>query len=405
MSDHVANSIAGKKPEPPLWGRALLRVAEHIGEGELVVRFSNGAERTVRAAKSGARAVLDVANPRAVRKLLFGGDIGFAEAYMAGDWTSPDLASVIEFGARNMEKLANGLRGKMPARALNWIKHRLRPNTKRGSKKNIAAHYDLGNEFYKRWLDETMTYSSALFERPGMSLAEGQRAKWQKLAEMLDLKPGLHVLEIGCGWGGFAIFLAKEYACRVTGLTLSEEQYAHARMAIAREGLSDKIDIRLQDYRDVQGTFDRIASIEMFEAVGEEHWPKFFEVVRERLVPGGIAGFQIITIDNDRFASYRKEADFIQLYIFPGGMLPSPDALKSAVNRAQLGFESVRTFALSYAETLKRWREEFDAHWQEIAPLGFDERFKRMWDYYLACCEGGFRAGAINVGQFKLTRS
>ena len=404
MTDLTPRQIAGAV-KPPLWGRVLVRLAKRIGEGELVLRFTNGAERRISAAKSGARAVLDVANPRMLRKLLTGGDVGLAESYMAGDWTSPDLASVIEFGVRNTERLTATLAGLAPVRLAHWLRHKLKPNNKRGSKKNIAAHYDLGNEFYKRWLDETMTYSSALFERPDMSLADAQRAKWQKMAEMLDLKPGQHVLEIGCGWGGFAMFLAREHGCRVTGLTLSQEQYAHARLAIAREGLSDRIDIRLQDYRDVQGTFDRVASIEMFEAVGEEHWPRFFNIVRERLVKGGVAALQIITIANDRFSRYRTEPDFIQLYIFPGGMLPSPDALKDAVTRAQLGFESVRTFALSYAETLKRWRELFDERWQEIAPLGFDERFKRMWDYYLACCEGGFRAGNISVGQFRLTRT
>jgi cyclopropane-fatty-acyl-phospholipid synthase len=389
---------------PPLWGRAVVRAASEIAEGELVLRFANGAERTISAARDGARAVLDVARDRVWRRMILGGEVGIAEAFMDGDWTSPDLAAVFEFAARNTERLTGAITGLAPLQWMNTLSHKLRSNTKRGSRRNIAAHYDLGNAFYSQWLDPTMTYSSAVFERPDMTLEEAQRVKWQRLAETLDLAPGMRVLEIGCGWAGFAIFAAREYGVHVTGITLSHQQYAYARNAVSKAGLSDKIDIQLIDYRDVQGQFDRIASIEMFEAVGEEHWPTYFEVVRERLKPGGIAGLQIITIEDGRFERYRSAADFIQLYIFPGGMLPSPAVLETAARKQGLGFETVRTFALSYAETLRRWRESFDASWPSIQPLGFDERFKRMWDYYLASCEGGFRAGSIDVGQFRLTR-
>jgi cyclopropane-fatty-acyl-phospholipid synthase len=238
-----------------------------------------------------------------------------------------------------------------------------------------------------------------------MSLEQAQRNKWRRIAEELDLAPGNHILEIGCGWGGFAMFAAREYGARVTGLTLSQEQFDFARAAVTREGLGNLVDIRIQDYRDIQGSFDRIVSIEMFEAIGERQWGQFFEVCRERLRPGGIAALQIITIADERFDAYRRSPDFIQLYIFPGGMLPSPSALDVSARSAGLGLETLRTFALSYADTLKEWRDRFDAAWPKIAPLGFDERFKRMWDYYLAYCEGGFRAGAIDVGQFKLTRT
>jgi cyclopropane-fatty-acyl-phospholipid synthase len=312
---------------------------------------------------------------------------------------------VFEFAARNMNKLAGTLNGMAPIQWLNAMRHKAHANTRRGSRRNIAAHYDLGNAFYSQWLDPTMTYSSAVFERADMTLEEAQRAKWQKLAECLALKPGLHILEIGCGWGGFAIYAAREYGCKVTGITLSHEQLAYARKAVEVAGLSDRIDIQLIDYRDVQGEYDRIASIEMFEAVGEEHWPTYFKVVRERLKPGGVAGLQIITINEARFETYRRIPDFIQLYIFPGGMLPSPTALEAVSKKAGLGFETARTFGLSYAETLRRWRECFDARWPNIAPMGFDDRFKRMWQYYLASCEGGFRAGSIDVGQFRLTRA
>ncbi|HTQ13577.1 MAG TPA: cyclopropane-fatty-acyl-phospholipid synthase family protein [Rhizomicrobium sp.] len=390
---------------PPFWGRAVMRATSNITEGELVLRFANGAERTISAARDGARAVLDVARDRVWRRLMLGGEIGIAEAFMDGDWTSPDLAAVFEFAARNTGRLKGALAGLAPLQWMNMLRHRMRANTRAGSRRNIAAHYDLGNAFYSQWLDPTMTYSSAVFERDDMSLEDAQRNKWRKLAEMLELRPGMRVLEIGCGWAGFAMFAAREYGAHVTGITLSHEQYAYGRNAVSKAGLADLIDIQLVDYRDVEGQFDRVASIEMFEAVGEEHWPVYFEVVRERLKPGGIAGLQIITIDDGRFDSYRRSADFIQLYIFPGGMLPSPGALEQASARQGLGFETVRTFALSYAETLRRWRETFDARWPTIQPLGFDERFKRMWDYYLASCEGGFRAGSIDVGQFRLTRA
>jgi cyclopropane-fatty-acyl-phospholipid synthase len=407
----MANHSRGNLPpkchliRPPLWGNLMARAVSDIAEGELVLRFTNGAERTIKTAQDGARAVLHVARARSFRRLLLGGEIGLAESYMDGDWTSPDLASVFEFGARNMHKLADTLTGIAPLEWTRMMTHRLRANTRKGSRKNIAAHYDLGNAFYSQWLDPTMTYSSAVFERPDQSLEDAQRNKWRKLAQMLDLREGMHILEIGCGWGGFAMFAAKEYGCKITGITLSTEQLAFARKAAEEAQLSHLADFRLIDYRDVQGSFDRIVSIEMFEAVGEEHWPSYFQVVRDRLKPGGVAALQIITVEDRRFEDYRGQVDFIQMYIFPGGMLPSPSILKREAARQGLGFETARTFALSYAETLRRWREMFDARWETIQPLGFDERFKRMWDYYLASCEGGFRAGNIDVGQFRLTRA
>jgi cyclopropane-fatty-acyl-phospholipid synthase len=303
-----------------------------------------------------------------------------------------------------MHRLADTLTGIAPLEWARMMTHKLRANTRKGSRRNIAAHYDLGNAFYSQWLDPTMTYSSAVFENPNQSLEDAQRNKWRKLAQMLDLREGMHVLEIGCGWGGFAMFAAREYGCRVTGITLSTEQLAFAKKAAAEAQFSHLVDFQLIDYRDVSGSFDRIVSIEMFEAVGEEHWPSYFRVVRDRLKPGGVAALQIITVEDRRFEEYRGQVDFIQMYIFPGGMLPSPSALKREAAQQGLGFETARTFALSYAETLRRWREVFDARWETIQPLGFDERFKRMWDYYLASCEGGFRAGSIDVGQFRLTR-
>src|ERR1700759_4436391 len=278
---------------PPLWGNLMARTVSDIAEGELVLRFTNGAERTIKAAQDGARAVLDIAKARSFRRMLLGGEIGFAESYLDGDWTSPDLASVFEFGSRNMNKLAGTLTGIAPLEWARMVTHKLRSNTRKGSRKNIAAHYDLGNAFYSQWLDPTMTYSSAVFENPDQNLEDAQRNKWRKLADMLDLKEGMHILEIGCGWGGFAMFAAREYGCKVTGITLSTEQLAFAKKAAEEAQLSHLLDFQLIDYRDVLGTYDRIVSIEMFEAVGEEHWPAYFKTIRDRLKPGGVAALQI----------------------------------------------------------------------------------------------------------------
>jgi cyclopropane-fatty-acyl-phospholipid synthase len=285
------------------------------------------------------------------------------------------------------------------------LRHLARRNTRRGSRRNIAFHYDLGNDFYALWLDPGMTYSSAVFDAAGQSLQDAQDAKYRRLAESLDLKPGHHVLEIGCGWGGFAMTAARDYGCRVTAITLSGEQRRYAEERVRRAGLSDRIEVRLQDYRDVTGRFDRIASIEMFEAVGEERWPIFFNTVRERLKPGGVAGLQVITIEDGRYEAYQRSADFIQRYIFPGGMLPSPSALAAAIDRAGLTLNNVFAFGPSYAETLAAWQGRFQRAWPQIRQLGFDGRFKRLWEFYLAYCEAGFRAGAIDVAHYRIERA
>ena len=349
-------------------------------------------------------AVIQVNRWRAVRKFLTEGDVGFLETYLDGDWQSPQLADVVEWAVLNAKGLgAHSLRS-LISRLRHRLAHLLNANTKAGSRRNIAAHYDLGNAFYAQWLDPTMTYSSAYFAKPGQSLPEGQIEKYRRIAKLLDLKPEHHVLEIGFGWGGFAEFAVKEYGCRLTGLTLSREQLNFAGRRLQAQGLSDKVDLRFEDYRDVRGTFDRIASIEMFEAVGEAHWPRYFDTVRDRLAKGGAAALQIICIAEERFERYRKGSDFIQRYIFPGGMLPSVERLRGQCDRARLQLHDAIMFGDSYAETLRAWRDRFLAAWSTIEPLGFDERFRRMWEMYLAYCEGGFRANAINVGQFKLVR-
>ena len=387
----------------PLWRRVAEAWASGISHGQFHLTFPDGSTRSYSGRMPGPSATLRIERPRTVWRLIFGGELGFAEAFMDGDWSTPDLTALMEFGLVNQEALDAPLRASLPMRLATVLRHRINANTRRGARRNIAYHYDLGNEFYARWLDQTMTYSSALFEGRDMSLVEAQRAKYQRIIDQLALKPGDRVLEIGCGWGGFAEAAARAGAS-VTGLTISEEQARYARARIEAAGLAERVDVRLQDYRDVTGTFDKVVSIEMFEAVGEENWPVYFDAIRERLAAGGLAVIQVITIANERFAEYRRSIDFIQRYIFPGGMLPSPDALAGAVARSGLALKASHFFGASYAETLKRWNDQFMAVWPAIAGLGFDERFQRMWRYYLNSCEACFLTGATDVGQFVIAR-
>ena len=386
--------------------QGFLNILGRLIAGQLTVVLPDGATYELTSnATTLPHAVIRVRRWRALRRLTARGDLGFVESYLDGDWESPDLADVIELAARNYESWNLSRRQGVFYRLVNRVAHLLHDNTKRGSRRNIAAHYDLGNDFYRQWLDPTMTYSSAYFATPDQSLSDGQIEKYRRIARMLDLKPEHHILEVGFGWGGFAEYAVKTHGCRLTGVTLSKEQLKFAGTRLQREGLTERVELRLQDYRDVTGTFDRIASIEMFEAVGESHWPDYFRMVRDRLAKGGAAALQIITIADSRFDTYRRRADFIQRYIFPGGMLPSVDALKREFSDAKLQLAEAELFGDSYAKTLHLWRDRFLAAWKNIEPLGFDERFRRMWEMYLAYCEGGFRASTLNVGQFKLLKS
>jgi cyclopropane-fatty-acyl-phospholipid synthase len=333
-----------------------------------------------------------------------GGDMGFAEAYMDVDWSSTDLADLIELAAHNEDAIGSPTRGVFLSRLMNRLRHLSHANTRRGSRRNIAQHYDLGNDFYSRWLDPGMTYSSALFRDADMSLETAQDAKYDRVAALLDVQGGERVLEIGCGWGGMVEKLAGQLSCHVTALTLSQEQLAFTEARVRAAGLAARTDLRFEDYRDVAGTFDRIVSIEMLEAVGEAHWPTYFNVLHERLTPGGVAVLQVITISDQRYAGYRSSADFIQRYIFPGGMLPSPAIVREKIAEAGLRLTAVETFGDSYRRTLAEWRRRFEEAWPSIATLGFGVRFKRMWEYYLAYCEAGFRMGAIDVGFYRIEK-
>ena len=386
----------------------LARIAFHallkIKRGSLLIVLPDGRRLRFRGIEPGEDAEMIIRDFGLTRRFVASGDLGAAEAFLDGMWDSPNVTAFLQFFLRNGEALQDKLMGMPVARFVSRLGHLLKRNSKRGSKRNIEYHYDLGNSFYRRWLDPTMTYSSARFKHPGQDLSDAQINKYRSLAERIDLKPEHHLLEIGSGWGGFAEYAASEIGCRVTGITISKEQLAFARERMERKQLSHKVDIRYQDYRDVDEKFDRIASIEMFEAVGEEYWPDYFGKIRQCLKPGGKAGLQIITIADRSFASYRKRADFIQRYIFPGGMLPSPTALRQQVAKAGLTWAGNLEFGLDYAETLKLWRERFRAAWPDIHAQGFDERFRRMWEYYLSYCEAGFRSGNIDVTQVTLAR-
>ena len=388
----------------PRLARMAFRALLNIRRGSLVIVLPDGRRLRFSGSEPGENAEMIIRDFGLTRRCVASGDLGAAEAFLDGMWDSPNVTAFLQFFLRNGEALQDKLKGIPGARFVSRLGHLLRRNSKRGSKRNIEYHYDLGNSFYRRWLDPTMTYSSARFEHPGQDLSEAQINKYRSLAERIDLRPEHHLLEIGSGWGGFAEYAASEIGCRVTGITISKEQLAFARERMERKQLSHKVDIRYQDYRDVDEKFDRIASIEMFEAVGEEYWPDYFAKIRQCLKPGGKAGLQIITIADRSFASYRKRADFIQRYIFPGGMLPSPAALRQQVAQAGLTWAGNLEFGLDYAETLKLWRERFRAAWPDINAQGFDERFRRMWEYYLSYCEAGFRAGNIDVTQLTLAR-
>ena len=386
----------------PRLARFALRMLTRIQWGSLTVRLPNQVALKFDGREPGVHGEVHVLDYAGVRKLLSGGGIGFAEAYVAGYVDSPDMARFLEVFARNRTMMADALRGHALGQWMHRLFHLMHSNTRRGARRNIHAHYDLGNTFYGLWLDPTMTYSSALFDGGVNDLAAAQRQKYRALAEAMALRPEHHVLEIGCGWGGFAEFAAREIGCRVTGITISREQLAFARARMAEQGLDDRVEIRFQDYRDVDERYDRVASIEMFEAVGEAYWPAYFDKVREVLKPGGRAGLQIITIADDSYEEYRRSTDFIQRYIFPGGMLPSPSVLRAQIARAGLVWQGSREFGLDYARTLRSWQERFLAAWPSIEPLGFDTRFKRLWLYYLAYCEAGFRSANTDVTQVTL---
>ena len=396
----IEEKLEPRRKRPVFWEALLDKWLSRIEAGELRAVFPSNFQKVYSGGQVGPTADIQINSWKLVPRLLLSGDMGLAESFLSGEWETSNLTQLILLGDINERALGNAV---TPSKFINLIeklRHQRRDNSKRGSRRNIAAHYDLGNEFYSHWLDNTMSYSSALFTDFGEELEVGQNRKYQRLAKALKLKEGDQVLEIGCGWGGFAEIAAKEYKCNVVGITLSNEQAKFAQRRMQENQLSNLVDIRIEDYRDVQGSFDKIVSIEMFEAVGEEHWRNYFETIKTRLKPGGLAGIQSITIANEFFETYKRRPDFIQKYIFPGGILPSEDKLNNAVSSAGLKILDDYYFGKSYAETLRRWQSTFEQKWDDIKNLGFDEKFQKMWRYYLSYCEAGFESGHINVGQF-----
>jgi cyclopropane-fatty-acyl-phospholipid synthase len=376
------------------------KVLSKIKLGNLIVIYPNGEKREFFGEHSGYNVDIKFHNFKLFTKLLRKGATGLAESYMDGDFETKNLSRLLLFCYENESYF---LKDKNKYLILDYyirFKHYLNENTKSKSKKNISYHYDLGNNFYKHWLDKSMTYSSAIFSSSNTDLFEAQINKYKQIAKPLDLNDNSRLLEIGCGWGSFSCFVAKNYGANVTAITISKEQYEFASKKIFKEGLNEKVTIELKDYRDVKESFSHIASIEMFEAVGKKYWETFLNTVKNSLSPGGLASLQIITINNDKVKEYQSNPDFIQQYIFPGGALPSKMQLEKITNQIGLSLTELQNFKNSYAKTLQIWNNKFQIAWPNIAAQGFSLRFKKMWEYYLSYCEAGFISGATDVSQF-----
>ncbi|MDG1118077.1 MAG: cyclopropane-fatty-acyl-phospholipid synthase [Flavimaricola sp.] len=389
----------------PRYFSAVFEKVQSIPRGRVDMVLPDGRRFRAEGKEPGFVAELDIHNPDIFARLIREGDLGFCEAYMDGWWSTPDLMAFMDLVHDEAEEIYDGFPGQGLVRAYERLRFWLQSNSKRQARKNISYHYDLGNDFYGLWLDETMTYSSAKFETGQESMEAAQILKYASMVDQMGAQPGDHVLEIGCGWGGFAEYAAKERGLKVTGLTISQEQYNYAVARIAKAGLSDQVTFKLQDYRDETGVYDGIASIEMFEAVGEKYWPVYFQTLRDRLRPGKNATLQIITVQDRRWETYRRGVDFIQKYIFPGGMLPSPTVLRREVEKAGLSVARSIEFGESYSQTLRRWHETFNDRWDQVAELGFDDRFRRMWNFYLTSCAATFLSRNCDVTQITVTRS
>jgi cyclopropane-fatty-acyl-phospholipid synthase len=387
------------------FNRLLDRIDKGILHGRIDATLPDGTFRALGGRGDGPVAVIHLRSWRSLVRLVVSGSVGWYVAWARGEWASPDPVQIFDLFMRNARSLGDTARAKGPWRAVNWLAHRLRANDKERARRNIAHHYDLGNDFYAAWLDPSMTYSSAIFASPGDTLEAAQEHKIRLLLDRLDLKPGQRLLEIGCGWGGLAEVAARDYGVHVTGVTLSEEQKAWADARLVRADLADMADIQLTDYRDVTGTFDAVASVEMVEAVGQEYWPTWLAAVARALKPGGKAALQLIAIRDELFPRYAASADFIQTYVFPGGMLIGEAKFRAIAEGMGLQWRDRKGHGADYAETLKRWRDRYDAAVSGARlPVGFDDEFHNLWRYYLMYCEGGFRGGGIDVAQVTLVK-
>jgi len=390
----------------PAAARTVLGLLQRLRHGQLTVQLPDGSVRRF-GGGDGPSASLRLHNWNVCAAALKSGDIGFAEGFIAGDWSTPQLTELLRLFIANRREVEDVIYGSWLGRLAYRLRHLLHRNTKRGSQKNIHAHYDLGNAFYELWLDDTMNYSSALFESPAQPMREAQQAKVRRALRMAGVQPGHRVLEIGCGWGALAEMATTEFGASLVGVTLSTEQLAWAQARMQRLGTAAQADLRLQDYRDIaasEGPFDAICSIEMIEAVGREYWPTYFQAVARLLKPGGRACIQSIVIADELFERYLGSTDFIQQYIFPGGCLPSPTAFREEAERAGLQLVDAFSFGQDYAHTLKLWRDDFLAREEQVLTLGFDRRFMRIWEFYLAYCEAAFAERNTDVAQYTLVK-
>ena len=386
-----------------VWQKTLEKMLQSLTLGEIKVTFPDGSSKLFKGSRKGPTTDVCFLTEKSIKDTILGGSLGFCEGVIDGNINSSSMSDLIEIGGYQESGLNTSGKGYYLFKLINKVFHLFNRNSIKRARKNISAHYDLGNDFYKLWLDESMTYSSAYFGEKKISLKEAQENKYKQISKIVDLAKDDNVLEIGCGWGGFAEYAAKNYKSIITAITISKEQFEFTKQRINNAKLSKLVNTRLIDYRKVKGSFDRIISIEMIEAVGEQYWPIYFKQIKNLLKPKGTAAIQVITIDDKFFDNYRKFPDFIQKYIFPGGMLPSMKALEDPINNSGLKIDKVNSFGIDYASTLSIWRNQFNKSWPRIKKLGFDEKFYRMWNLYFSYCEGGFRSGCIDVKQVKLS--
>jgi len=396
----ILTTTKGQK-DLPRWFAPTFQIIRKFRRGAVEFALPDGRVFRAEGAEPGPEGRADVKDLRLFARVMREGKLGFAESYLDGWFDSPDLQALLDALYTNNREITPSLKVAALARNYERLRHWLNRNSKTQAKKNIGYHYDLGNDFYGLWLDDSMTYSSALFSADE-ALETAQRAKYAAICDGIGVKQGDNLLEIGCGWGGFAEYAAKMRGAKVRGLTISKAQYDYAQQRMFEAGLNDRVEIVMQDYRDERGKFDGIASIEMFEAVGERYWPVYFDTVRDRLNASGKATLQIITMEDGLWETYRRNVDFIQKYIFPGGMLPSPAALEKAIADSGLKVAGSIEFGQSYSKTLRLWNAAFQARWPEVSGLGFDDRFKRMWEFYLTSCAAGFKSRSIDVTQITL---
>ncbi len=384
--------------------KLLKKFLSKIKFGNLEVEFPSGEKITYSGINDGLSASIKIHNFIFLSYIFKRGSVGYAEAYMKGYYTTTNLTNLLMLSHKNEKYFLNNINSNIFYLTLSKIKHFLKDNSKSQSKKNIKYHYDLGNKFYEKWLDQTMTYSSAIFDNKNTNLTDAQENKYKKIADSLSLNENSKTLEIGCGWGGFSSYIAKNYKCKVDAITISKEQFNYTASKIQKEGLGEKVAVQFKDYREINKKYSNIASIEMFEAVGKKYWNSYFDIIQNSLSDNGKAALQIITIDESRAEDYQTRPDFIQQYIFPGGMLPTKAQLETSAKEVGLKCLELLSFGKSYAKTLNIWNSQFQDSWNDVSRFGFDSNFKRMWEFYFSYCETGFLSSSIDVSHFLIKK-